>query len=53
MLSFCYYALFGCDGYVALYVFGCSTNAVCQQHGWCLPATQNQNISALYVMGLF
>lgn len=48
-----FYALFGCDGYVALYVFGCSTNAVCLQHGWCLPATQNQNISALYVMGLF
>ena len=53
MLSFCYYALFGCDGYVALMVFGCSTNGVYLQHGWCLPATQNQNISALYVMVLF
>ena len=27
-----FHALFSRVGYVALYVFGCSTNAVCLQH---------------------
>jgi len=50
---FLFHVLSGCVGYVALYVFGCNTNGVYQQHDWCLPTAQNQNISVLYVMRLF